>query len=397
MMRATLQRWLWVHKWASLVCTVFLLVICITGLPLVFKDEIDDWLDDGLPYAELPAGTSNASLDDIAAISRKMYPGEIIALIYVDDDEPKILVSMAPSWEAFRADRDSRHWIRFDARTAQVLKQSKPINEERLTFTGLMLKLHRDMFAGFAGEMFLATMASLFMIAIISGIVVYGPFMRKLDFGTIRAGRSPRLKWIDLHNLFGAVTLAWALVVGATGLVNELSTPLFKLWQQTDVKAMLEPFKGRAVPTAGELVSVQKAYETAQAAVPGMVVTSAVFPGAEFGTPYHYMIWSKGKDSLTSRLFRPILVDARTGKLEGLLSMPWYLRALEVSRPLHFGDYGGIPLKIIWALLDLVTIFVLGSGVYLWLSRKSAPAFAAMPARHDRTTAAGDLAPNAAE
>jgi uncharacterized iron-regulated membrane protein len=50
--------------------------------------------------------------------------------------------------------------------------------------------------------------------------------------------------------------------------------------------------------------------------------------------------------------------------------MPWYLRLLEVSRPLHFGDYGGMPLKIIWALLDLVTIFVLGSGLYLWFARR---------------------------
>jgi uncharacterized iron-regulated membrane protein len=397
MTRATFRRWFWVHKWASLVCTVFLLVVCISGLPLVFKDEIDDWLDDGLPYAELPAGTPNASLDDIAAISRKMFPGEIIALIYVDDDKPKILVSMAPSWEVFRADRNSRHWIRFDARTAQVLKQSKPVNEESLTFTGFMLKLHKDMFAGFAGEMFLAAMAFLFVVAIVSGIVIYGPFMRKLDFGTVRADRSPRLKWLDLHNMLGAVTLAWAFVVGTTGFVNELSTPMFKLWQQTDVKAMLEPFKGRAVPAVTELGSVQKAYETAQAAVPGMVVTSAVFPGAEFGTPYHYMLWSKGRNSLTSRLFSPLLVDARTGKLEGVVTMPWYLRALELSRPLHFGDYGGTPLKIVWALLDLVTIFVLGSGLYLWLSRRGSPIAAELELTFSRATMPAHIAPDAAE
>jgi len=50
--------------------------------------------------------------------------------------------------------------------------------------------------------------------------------------------------------------------------------------------------------------------------------------------------------------------------------MPWYLRALDVSRPLHFGDYGGLPLKMIWALLDLVAILVLGSGLYLWAARR---------------------------
>ena len=49
--------------------------------------------------------------------------------------------------------------------------------------------------------------------------------------------------------------------------------------------------------------------------------------------------------------------------------MPWYLRVLEVSRPLHFGDYGGTPLKVIWLLLDVATIAVIGSGIYLWLVR----------------------------
>jgi uncharacterized iron-regulated membrane protein len=67
------------------------------------------------------------------------------------------------------------------------------------------------------------------------------------------------------------------------------------------------------------------------------------------------------------------LVDARTGEITAVLAMPWYLRALQVSRPLHFGDYGGLPLKILWALLDTVTIVVLGSGLYLWLSRRRSP------------------------
>ena len=39
---------------------------------------------------------------------------------------------------------------------------------------------------------------------------------------------------------------------------------------------------------------------------------------------------------------------------------------------LHFGDYGGLPLKILWALLDVVTIVVLGSGLYLWWARRKA-------------------------
>ncbi|MNL78870.1 hypothetical protein D3C87_2053570 [compost metagenome] len=52
--------------------------------------------------------------------------------------------------------------------------------------------------------------------------------------------------------------------------------------------------------------------------------------------------------------------------------MPWYVKTLFLSQPLHFGDYGGLPLKILWAVLDIFAIVVLGSGVYLWLRKPKA-------------------------
>ncbi|WP_431205223.1 PepSY-associated TM helix domain-containing protein [Bradyrhizobium betae] len=370
--KPALRRWLFVHKWSSLICTLFLLLICATGLPLVLREEINGLLEDALPYAQVPENTPNVSLDRVVDASRKMYPGETIISVFVDDDEPKIMVYMASSWEAFNANRKSLHSIRFDAHSGDVLKQTRPFGADGLSFLQLMLTLHSDLFMGLPGELFLGAMALLFIAAIVSGIAIYGPFMRKLDFGTVRASRSRRLKWLDLHNLLGVATLGWALVVGATGVINELSTPLFALWQQTDVRAMLAPLQGKPVPQTSELSSPQAAYDAVRTAFPDMITTSVVYPGAPFGSPFHYVVWTKGKEPLTSRLFSPVLVDARSGVLTSAVTMPWYLRTLELSRPLHFGDYGGMPLKIIWVLLDLFTIFVLGSGLYIWFARSRA-------------------------
>lgn len=52
--------------------------------------------------------------------------------------------------------------------------------------------------------------------------------------------------------------------------------------------------------------------------------------------------------------------------------MAWYVTTLFLSQPLHFGDYGGMPLKILWALLDVLTIAILITGIYLWLRRRKA-------------------------
>ena len=361
-----IKRWFWWHRWTSIICTLFLLMLCITGLPLIFGDEINDWLTP-THYADMPASTPRADLDPIIAQAKHLYPKQLVTSVVIDDDEPQVLVFMAPT---MKPNDKLAHSLQFDQRTGKLLKDNPPFDQQPETFIGLMLSLHVDLFMDLPGELFLGLMGLLFVISIVSGIVLYGPFMKKLDFGTIRYERSKRLKWLDLHNLLGIATAVWLLVVGATGVMNELSTPLFGIWQMTDVKAMLDKYKGAPVTSQAGLSSPEAAYRLAEKSLPGMQVVSLVYPGEAFGTPFHYLLWAKGKEPLTKRLFSPVLVDARTGKLAAIVKMPVYLRALELSRPLHFGDYGGTPLKVLWALFDVVAIIVLISGVYLWVVRR---------------------------
>ena len=364
---STIKTWYWIHKWTSLVCTIFLLIICLTGLPLVFHHEIEHWLDDAKPLSNVPANTPPANLDKLVASALTMYPGEVVDYLFFDPDEPQVYVGMAKKPGDGQA---SGHAVRMDGRTGNVLLEGPLYTEDKFSFMGIMLALHVDLFAGLPGELFLGFMGLLFCVAIVSGVVLYGPFMKKLEFGTVRAARSTRLKWLDLHNLLGIVTLVWAFVVGFTGVINELSTPLFRLWQSTELVRILEPYKGQTVPT--QLASAQLAADTAKKAMPGNEVSFIAFPGNAFGSPHHYIAWMRGDTPLTSKLNTPVLVDGRTGELTTVAKMPWYLTALEVSRPLHFGDYAGLPLKIIWALLDLITIVVLVSGLYLWIARRRA-------------------------
>jgi uncharacterized iron-regulated membrane protein len=76
---------------------------------------------------------------------------------------------------------------------------------------------------------------------------------------------------------------------------------------------------------------------------------------------------------LTSRLLKPVLVYARTSTVTASRTLPLYLIALLVSQPLRFGDYGELPLKILWAVLDVLTIVVLWTGLVLWWQRRKQP------------------------
>ena len=359
------KSWCLVHKWTSLICTAFLLLLCITGLPLIFGEEIDQAFSNDVAAAALPESTPDANLDAVVAAAQQRYPNEYIQSFFWDEDVPHtIRLSMArrPSIPF-----DDWHDLVLDTRTAQVL--AEPGRDHG--FMWIMLQLHTELFADLPGELFLGAMGLLFVVSVVSGIVVYGPFMRKLDFGTVRRHKTPRVKWLDLHNLLGIVTLVWAFVVGLTGVINTLATPLFNHWRSHEAAALLVPYKGKPAPA--QLSSVQDAMTQVRAALPDSVPTSVAFPYSMFGSPHHYLIWTKGREPLTARLFTPVLVDAATGELTAIARLPWYLKALEVSRPLHFGDYGGLPLKILWTLLDLITIIVLASGLYLWLKKRAVP------------------------
>ena len=356
-----LRGWAWVHKWSSLVCTVFMLLLCITGLPLVFHHEIGHLLGTEVEAPKMPADTPRASLDRVLEVAMQRQPSKTPQFISREpDDDSFWYVTLGDT----PLDDDHQKTVAVDARTAAVLKEPK-FDEG---FIYVMFKLHVDLFAGLPGKLFLGLMGLLLLVAIVSGAVLYAPFMRKLRFGEVRRERSTRVKWLDLHNLLGVVTLTWALVVGATGMINTWADLLIKYWQHDQLSALLAPYKGQPVPS--RLGSLQAAVTTAEGLESNMKQSFVAFPGSSFSSPHHYAIFMRGDSPLTARLLKPVLADAQSSKLTTSVELPWYLTALLVSQPLHFGDYGGMPMQIIWALLDIVTIIVLGSGLYLWWGRR---------------------------
>ena len=164
------------------------------------------------------------------------------------------------------------------------------------------------------------------------------------------------------------MTVAWVLVVGATGVVNTLATPILAYWKDTALAELTAAHESPAPP--GDWTSLDRAVERAKAALPGRTLQFVAFPGTEFTTDHHYAVFFHGDTPLTTHLTTPALIDVRTGELAAVAESPWYVKALSLSQPLHFGDYGGLGLKIVWALLDLATIIILGSGLYLWLTKK---------------------------
>lgn len=357
-----IRRWSVVHSYSSLVCTAFMLMLCITGLPLIFHDEIEAALIESSFTPANPDGPL-LDLDAMLAAALAQRPGEVPIFMSFDADRPVVNVTTGPSADA---PGSQMHFASFDRSSGEPL----PPHDHGIM--DVLLQIHTDMYLGSLGMWFLGAMGLLFVVAVVSGVVLYAPFMRKLPFGALRLDRSPRIRWLDWHNLLGVVTVAWVLVVALTGVIHTLASPIIDVWKEQQLADLMA--EQDAPAEAGQWASLEQAVAEAKAAAPDMTLQFVAFPGGSYSTDHHYAVYLHGDTPLTAHLTTPALIDARNGELVGLREMPWYMKALSLSQPLHFGDYGGLPLKLLWAVLTLATILVLVSGLLLWVRRRKAAA-----------------------
>jgi uncharacterized iron-regulated membrane protein len=362
---SVVRAWSAVHTWTSLVCTLFMLVACVTGLAMIWIGEIDAAYAGHPPPAPAPAGAVLADLDRVFADARARTPGEQVTYADWAFDGVLLGVNMVRPGEP-----RVRRQLVYDARSGAFMEDTRKDNPDQpvRVFLRIMNRLHIELFAGQNGEYVLAFMGVLFVFATVSGVVLYAPFTRKLGFGAVRVDKSARARWLDIHNLVGVATVGWVLVVSVTGVMNAFTVPAYAAWRKQTVPTLVAPYKG-AAPEAAR-ISAMQAVEAAHRALPGGRMVRITPPGGKDGSPRHYVVWTQGASPVTSKLFRPILVEAQTGEVVLSAPPPWWLSALQLSRPLHFGNYGGAPLKVLWSLLDLAAIAILASGVWLWVARR---------------------------
>jgi uncharacterized iron-regulated membrane protein len=121
------------------------MLLCVTGLPLIFHEQIDGLLHSQVKPAEVESGAPVADLDRLLANA----PGQVPHFLVWDRDDPNVMfVSVGPS---VASDPSKNTLIRMGAHTGAYLDAP----DVTARFTHFMLKLHTDMFADLLGKLFL--------------------------------------------------------------------------------------------------------------------------------------------------------------------------------------------------------------------------------------------------
>jgi uncharacterized iron-regulated membrane protein len=131
---------------------------------------------------------------------------------------------------------------------------------------------------------------------------------------------------------------------------------------------MTAAYRGRPVPA--QRAPLADVVARAEQAFPGEELAFLTFPGVELAGGHHFGVFTRARTGVERKLFKIVLVDAATGALTAARELPWFLKAIFLSEPLHYGDYGGWPLRILWALFGLASAGLSGTGLYVFIARR---------------------------
>lgn len=222
--------------------------------------------------------------------------------------------------------------------------------------------------------------AFFFLLAIVSGLIVH---WKKIvsNFYIFRPKTKLKTIWTDAHTALGVIGLPFQFMFALTSSFLCLSSlillPINFAYdgnqQQAleDLRPMQKTYEWEEQAT-GEIPSLNALYEKTQEKWPEFEAAQ-VYVKNYGGTNMKFQIDGLLKPDEAFLGHGRIVYDVMSNTIteEKNPEDSGYAETVELAiRRLHFGDFGGLSLKVIYFALAIITCFVILSGVLIWLEAR---------------------------
>ncbi len=329
---------------------MFILAISVSGSILVFDDSIDEAVY--TREARLEAPTQVLHIDKSFQWVRAQNPGWDVRIPSLPTSPDQALLYELRQGQF-------RKWVFVHPETGQEVA-TVPQAHNRLTY--VLLNLHYNLLSGTPGKIAVLLVGVALLLLTVTGFILYRKSIVKvLTFRQKVSFKSRRSLYSGLHRVIGVWALAFNLLICVTGLSLAI----------TVVNSALKGGnKEIAVPQV--TASVDAAVAEARAAYPDFVITYVRFPTSADGK-LQLLGHLHSDPSYYGKLYSKVQVNYQTGELEDayfLRDQPWLDRFLTVLHPIHFGDYAGLAVKILYSFFGLMPGLLSVSGFVIWYYRQ---------------------------
>jgi len=349
------------HSSLGLFLAALAYLICLTGTVVVFVDEFRRWEQPNTPeiFSVSPEAIQRAAEETMQ---------------HTGGHEPHYIYMRLPTAEwprhtigIYFNEAPEKNWI-VNADGSLGMAENTPWSNFVST---LHMNLHMPGLLGYA----IVGLVGVGMLALaVSGVIAHPRIFK--DAFALRWGGSERLQKADLHNRLSVWGLPFNIAISLTGayigLVSLLVFLVAAVAFDGNAEKVTEPFfaahpapDATTYPFPDLTGPIQYAQNDALKTEPFSIIIEHPTTGGQFSAIYgrvpKRMIY--GEQYVFDRDNTPM---GRVGYADGDFGKQLYMSAY----PLHFGDFAGLPVKIIYAVLGLALSVVCSSGVSIWLARR---------------------------
>lgn len=365
------------HTVSGLVISVALYVIFFTGSLSFFRDDIIAWeRDQAVARGSQMIADFDGILDSLQSRYGSLYGRDMV--LRQMHRERNIMVSMEPSKDSLATDESKRNvFTYFDTKTSEEENyySSYTLGEffYRLHFFAQIPYPYGYLLSGFV--------AFFFLFANVTGVIVH---WKKIisNFYQFRPWAKLKTVWTDGHTALGLIGLPFQFVFAVTGAVLIIGTtimlaPASSLLYKNDTNKMYGELMDQPSPEAflqepiSEMPSINSMIEHAYAYWDSAALTRVVIQN--YGDANMRVILEGHPQKSSAFVGLGKVIFDNTGEVISaveLNSSPYVVGADQTIRSLHFGDFGGYGLKVIYFVFGIITCFVILSGVLIWVEAR---------------------------
>lgn len=336
----------WIHTWIGLVAGLVIAVISLAGSVIVFRSEI--------PLASFPKSTGGVvGLDAIAGRITKTDPNAQVRRVRFPAQAGDPFVVQVESG-------GKQEKLVCDASSGRVLGTLKT------AFTDWMVDLHRNLLAAKTGRKAVGDFGIVLFVLAGSGMLLWLIGARKWRaWISVRPQGGSRRFHFELHRAAGLWSYALLTAVAFTGI--GLAYP-------DTFRSTLRAITGEPAPTKAPRVTASASHvlrpldeylRASAAAMPDGIPTELRLPENNKG-PVDLRLRRPGDLSLSGN---HVYLEPSTGNVLAVsreADLPMGARIFAAFAPIHYGEFGGLPIKVLWAFLGLIPSVLFVTGVITW-------------------------------
>ncbi|MFN2361116.1 MAG: PepSY-associated TM helix domain-containing protein [Marinobacter sp.] len=334
------------HIWLGMLAGLIFFMICLSGTVAMFRMEIVKWQNSLLVNSPVTSGCALNADQAFRELNEQL------------SGSPPRRLSLPALTGGF-------YELRLQDGRRLKLFGCEPILVEESTGIGdYLVNLHTRLFVGDAGRWVVGALGILMLLSIISGVLAHRKLFSRFAASIVQMrwrGHSRR-RISDAHKLLGLWLIPFHLMIAGTGawlgLISLVDTDGGSREQQV---MQVPPFA------------------TPPALMPLLTIAKENLPDIQpvfidfFPDRGHISIRGNIRHALVRRHSAEVLFSGSQGSVLSVhdpRELPATSWLAQTMMPLHVGDWRGLGVKVVYAVLGLGATLMIAFGLWLWGNRR---------------------------